>query len=187
MNKIFNFFSYYQWWKNLDKFILSIIITLFFTGLFFSLVSTSLIASDKLETNSYFFFFKHFIFVLIGFVIIFIFSYMDQKFLYKFSIYVFCLSLLMLFLVPIIGVEVKGSKRWLDLFFLPRLQPIELVKPFFIIVLSLIITFKKFSNFVLKFSFSLLLTLLVSSLLVIQPDLGQTLVIGLIWIILIFQ
>ncbi len=186
MNKLFNFFSYYQWWKNLDKFILSIIITLFFTGLFFSLVSTSLIASDKLETNSYFFFFKHFIFVLIGFVIIFIFSYMDQKFLYKFSIYVFCLSLLMLFLVPIIGVEVKGSKRWLDLFFLPRLQPIELVKPFFIIVLSLIITFKKFSNFVLKFSFSLLLTLLVSSLLVIQPDLGQTLVIGLIWIILIF-
>ena len=60
MNKIFSFFSYYQWWKNLDKFILSIIITLFSIGLFFSLVSTSLIASDKLETNSYFFFFKHY-------------------------------------------------------------------------------------------------------------------------------
>ena len=56
INKFFNYYSYYQWWKNLDKFILSLIITLFLIGLFFSLVSTSLIASDKLETNSYFFF-----------------------------------------------------------------------------------------------------------------------------------
>ncbi len=53
---IFNYFSYYKWWKNLDKFILSLIIILFLIGLFFSLVSTSLIASDKLDTNSYFFF-----------------------------------------------------------------------------------------------------------------------------------
>ena len=186
MNKIFNFFSYYQWWKNLDKFILSIIITLFCVGLFFSLVSTSLIASDKLETNSYFFFFKHLIFVLVGLIIIFIFSFMDQKFLYKFSIYIFFFSLIMLFLVPIVGIEVKGSKRWLDLFFLPRLQPIEFVKPFFIIVLSLIITNEKFSHFSLKFSISLLLTLLIVSLLLIQPDLGQTLLIGLNWVILIF-
>ena len=47
---------YYSWWKNIDKTIFSIIILLFTVGLFFSLVSTSLIASDKLETNSYSFF-----------------------------------------------------------------------------------------------------------------------------------
>ena len=186
LNKFLNYISYYQWWKNLDKFILSLIITLFLIGLFFSLVSTSLIASDKLETNSYFFFFKHLVFVIIGLIIIFIFSYMDRKFLYKISIFIFCLSFLLLFLVPIIGVEVKGSKRWIDLFFLPRLQPIELVKPFFIIVLSLIITFEKLSNFTLKFSLSLMLTLMISSLLIIQPDLGQTLLIVFSWIILIF-
>ena len=116
VDKFFSYFSFYQWWKNLDKFILSLIIILFLTGLFFSLVSTSLIASDKLDTNSYFFFFKHLIFVLIGLLLIFIFSYMDQKILYKSSIYIFCLSFLLLLLVPIIGTEVKGSKRWLDLF-----------------------------------------------------------------------
>ena len=66
INKLFNHFSYYQWWKNLDKFILTLIVILFLAGLFFSLVSTSLIASDKLDTNSYFFFFKHLIFVTIG-------------------------------------------------------------------------------------------------------------------------
>mgnify|MGYP005992802167 CR=1 FL=1 len=186
LDRIFNHFSYYQWWKNLDKFILSLIATLFLIGLFFSLVSTSLIASDKLETNSYFFFFKHLIFVFIGMFIIFIFSYMDQKVLYKISIYIFLLSFLLLFLVPMIGVEVKGSKRWLDLYFLPRLQPIELVKPFFIIVLGLIISNNKLSNYNLKFSISFLLTISIVMLLVVQPDLGQTLLIGFSWITLIF-
>jgi cell division protein FtsW len=185
LNKFFNYFSYYQWWKNLDKFILGLIITLFLIGLFFSLVSTSLIASDKLDTNSYFFFFKHLIFVSIGLLLIFIFSFMDKKTLYKSSIYIFFLSFLLLLLVPIIGTEVKGSKRWLDLFFLPRLQPIELVKPFFIITLSLVISYEKLSNLTLKFFFSLILTLLIVALLVVQPDLGQALLIGFSWVTLI--
>ena len=186
LDKIFNYFSYYQWWKNLDKFMLSLIITLFLIGLFFSLVSTSLIASDKLETNSYFFFFKHLVFVLIGILMIFFLSYINQNTLFKISIYIFFISIFFLLLVPIIGVEVKESKRWLDLFFLPRLQPIELVKPFFIVILSLILSNKKLSNYTIKFTISFLLTISIAMLLVIQPDLGQTLLIGFSWITLIF-
>jgi cell division protein FtsW len=183
LNSIYKF--YYEWWKNIDKTLFILIIFLFSLGLFFSLVSTSLIASDKLDTNSYFFFFKHLIFVSIGLLLIFVFSYMDKKTLYKSSIYIFCLSFLLLLLVPIIGTEIKGSKRWLDLFFLPRLQPIELVKPFFIITLSLIISYEKLSNFTLKFAFSLLITLLIVLLLIVQPDLGKTLLIGFSWSTLI--
>ncbi len=56
-NKTSIYSLYYEWWKNIDKFIFSLIILLFVTGLFFSLVSTSLIASDKLDTNDYSFFF----------------------------------------------------------------------------------------------------------------------------------
>ena len=186
LDKIFDYFSYYQWWKNLDKFILSLIITLFLIGLFFSLVSTSLIASDKLDTNSYFFFFKHLVFVFIGLLIIFIFSYINQKTLYKISIYIFLLSFILLLLVPFIGVEVKGSTRWLDLNFLPRLQPVELVKPFFIIILALIISNDRLSNFTIKFLLSFLLTLSIVLLLILQPDLGQTLLIGISWLVLIF-
>jgi len=54
-NYLYSF--YYEWWKNIDKLIFFLIILLFLTGLFFSLVSTSLIASDKLNTNDYSFFF----------------------------------------------------------------------------------------------------------------------------------
>ena len=46
------------------------------------------------------------------------------------------ISLFFLFLVPVLGTEVKGSKRWLNLFFLPRFQPIEMVKPFIIIFIA---------------------------------------------------
>ena len=186
LDKVMNYFSYYQWWKNLDKFILSLIITLFLIGLFFSLVSTSLIASDKLETNSYFFFFKHLVFVFMGLFIIFIFSYIDQKTLYKISIYIFLFSFILLILVPFIGIEVKGSTRWIDLIILPRLQPVEFIKPSFIIMLALIISSKKVSNLAIKFSISFSLTLLIILLLILQPDIGQTLLIGLSWLILIF-
>ena len=186
LNSFFNSLSYYKWWKNLDKSILTFIITFFLIGLFFSLVSTSLIASDKLDTNSYFFFFKHLSFVFLGLIIIFVISFLEKNILYKISIYIFFMTLILLILVPIIGVEVKGSKRWIDLLFLPRIQPIEFVKPFFIIMLALVISNKSLPNLTIKFISSLLLTLLISFLLIIQPDLGQTLLIAFSWLTLIF-
>ena len=152
--KDFIFGKYYEWWKNLDKFIFSVIILLFLTGLFFSLVSTSLIASDKLDTNDYSFFFKHLVFIILGLIIIFLFSSLDQEQLYKFSVMIFLISIVLLILVPIIGVEVKGSKRWIDFYLLPRFQPIELVKPFLIIFVSLTLTYKRYNNIYLKYLFS---------------------------------
>jgi cell division protein FtsW len=177
---------YYNWWKNIDKFIFSLIIFLFLIGLFFSLVSTSLIASDKLDTNDYSFFFKHLAFIILGLAVIFIFSSIDQNKLFKYSIIVFLISLIFLFLVPLIGIEVKGSKRWLDLYLLPRFQPVELVKPFLIIFISLVLCNQKYDNIFYKYSFSFLITLIVVLLLSLQPDIGQSLLVLFSWSILIF-
>ena len=177
---------YYNWWKNIDKFIFSLIIFLFLIGLFFSLVSTSLIASDRLNTNDYSFFFKHLAFIILGLAVIFIFSSIDQNKLFKYSIIVFLISLIFLFLVPLIGIEVKGSKRWLDLYLLPRFQPVELVKPFLIIFISLILCNQKYNNIFYKYSFSFLITLIVVLLLSLQPDIGQSLLVLFSWSILIF-
>jgi len=181
---IFN--SYYEWWKNVDKFILSLIILLFLIGLFFSLVSTSLIASDKLDTNDYSFFFKHLIFISLGTIVIFFLSSISQDKLLKLSLIIFLFSIIFLIMVPFIGIEVKGSKRWIDLNFLPRFQPIELVKPFLIICISLILCSQKYTNIFFKYTLSFLVTLAVASLLAMQPDIGQTLLVFLSWSILIF-
>ena len=185
-NKNTLFGIYYDWWKNIDKFLFSLIVLLFLTGLFFSLVSTSLIASDKLDTNDYQFFFKHLVFILLGIIIIFVLSSIKKEQLLKYSSLLFFLSLIFLILVPIIGVEVKGSKRWIDLYFLPRFQPIELVKPFLIIFISLILCSQKFSNIYIKYFFSFIITLGVALLLSLQPDIGQTLLVFFSWSVLIF-
>ena len=142
---------YYGWWKNIDKFIFSLIICLFSIGLFFSLASTSLIVSDKLDTNDYSFFFKHLVFILLGMIVIFVFSSIDKDKLFKYSIMIFLISLIFLILVPVIGVEIKGSKRWIDLYFLPRFQPIELLKPFLVILIMLKHSFmERIINFLIK-------------------------------------
>ena len=185
-NNIFIFKFYYEWWKNIDKSILLLICLLFTIGLFFSLVSTSLIASDKLETNSYFFFFKHLIYVFIGIFIIFIFSSLQTNQLFFYSYFLFFITLFSLFLVPIIGVEVKGSKRWIDLFFLPRFQPIELLKPFLIIMIATILCSVRSSNLYLKYLLSIFLISVISLFLIIQPDIGQTLLVVFSCAVLIF-
>ena len=177
---------YYDWWKNIDRFIFSLIILLFLTGLFFSLVSTSLLVSDKLDTNDYAFFFKHLTFVLLGVLIIFVLSTISEKKLFSLSPLIFIFSLITLFLVPIIGVEVNSAQRWIDLYFLPRFQPIELVKPFLIILISVILSSEKYANIYFKYLSTFLITLLIALLLAAQPDIGQTLLVFFSWSVLIF-
>ena len=177
---------YYEWWKNIDKFIFSLIILLFVTGLFFSLLSTSLLVSDKLDTNDYTFFFKHLSFVFLGLVIIFMISSINEEKLFKISPIIFIFSLAFLSLVPIIGIEVNSAQRWLDFNILPRFQPIELVKPFLIILISLILSNEKYTNIYFKYLVSFLITLVIGLLLAAQPDIGQTLLVFFSWSVLIF-
>ena len=177
---------YYDWWKNIDKSILFLIAILFSLGLFFSLVSTSLIASDKLDTNSYYFFFKHLFFVGIGFSFVIFFSYINYEKLFNISTILFIVCFGFLVLVPFIGVEVKGSKRWIDLFFLPRFQPIELLKPFIIVVAATILSTEKNENIYYKYFLSFILLAPILFLLIGQPDVGQTFLVFLTWLSLIF-
>ena len=177
---------YYNWWKNIDKTIFLLIIILFSLGLFFSLVSTSLIASDKLDTNNYFFFFKHLVYIFIGLLTLVFFSSLSEKNLFRFSIYLFFITLFFLFLVPIFGTEVKGSKRWLNLFFLPQFQPIELLKPFIIIFVATILCSEKNYNIYIKYLLTIISIIPTGILLIMQPDIGQTLLVFLSWAILVF-
>ena len=64
-----------KWWRNVDKQILFSFIFLFLLGLFFSFSSTSSVVGEMLNKKTYFFFIKHFIFVLISlFLLIFYFN-----------------------------------------------------------------------------------------------------------------
>ena len=174
-----------SYWRNIDKKILFIFILLFMLGLFFSFSSTSSLAGERLNKDYYFFFSKHFLFVITALFIMFFILFIDLTILKKSVIPLFLISFLTLFLVPFIGEEVKGSKRWLDLY-LFRLQPIELIKPFFILITAKILTMEELKTSMKSYLFSFLVLLSIIILLVNQPDIGQSILLIGTWISIVF-
>ena len=177
--------KFINYWRDLDKKIFFCFLILFFLGLFFSFSSTSSLAGERLNKDYYFFFSKHLIYTFLALIIMIVISFIETKLLKKFVIPFFLISLVSLALVPLLGVEVKGAKRWLDFYFF-RLQPIELLKPFFILVTVQILTLEKLENSKLKYLFSFLLLSLIIILLIDQPDLGQTILLIVSWIATVF-
>ena len=112
-------------------------------------------------------------------------SMVETKILKKSVIPLFIISFIFLALVPIIGVEVKGAKRWLDFSYF-RIQPIEILKPFFILATVKILMVKKLKNSQVKYFFSFFLLSSVIILLIDQPDLGQSILLIGSWIATVF-
>ena len=174
-----------NYWRNVDKKIFFSFLLLFFLGLFFSFSSTSTLASERLNKDYYFFFSKHLSFTILALSIMFTLSIIETSLLKKMIAPLFVISFVFLALVPIIGIEVKGAKRWLDLYFF-RLQPIELLKPFFILTTVKILTLDKLQNPQVKYLFSFLLLSSVLILLINQPDLGQSILLIGSWLATVF-
>ena len=174
-----------NYWRNIDKKILFSFIALFFLGLFFSFSSTSPLAGERLNKDYYFFFSKHLMFVVFSLLLMLLISFVNKEILNKIVIPLFFILFCLLTLVPLIGVEVKGSKRWLDLYFF-RLQPIELIKPFFILFTARVLTYNnlKISNTSYLFSFLILFSIII--LLINQPDLGQSILLIGTWAVMLF-
>ena len=175
-----------KWWRNVDKQILFLFAFLFMLGLFFSFSSTTSIMSEKMNKQTYFFFIRHLIFVSASLFLIIIISIQEKNKLVNFLFLLFFISILILALVPVFGVEIKGSKRWIDLHIFPVFQPIELVKPLFIIFAAKIIVLNEKTNIYRRYLYSFLALLFIIMLLVNQPDLGQTLLLMSAWITMIF-
>ena len=178
-------FKLINYWRNIDKKIFFCFASLFLLGLFFSFSSTSSLAGERLNKDYYFFFSKHLIFTFLAFIIMLFISIIETSFLKRIVVPLFIISFIFLALVPIVGIEVKGAKRWIDFYFF-RLQPIELLKPFFILVTVKILTLEKLKNSQVKYLFSFLLLVSVIILLIDQPDLGQSILLIGSWIATVF-
>jgi len=175
-----------RWWRNIDKQILFLFAFLLLLGLFFSFSSTTSVMSEKMNKQTYFYFIKHLIFVSFSLFLIITISMQEKSKLIKILNYLFYISVILLFFTLVFGIEIKGSKRWMDLGPLPRFQPVELLKPLFIIFVAKIIIMNQKTDLYKRFFYSFLILLIISAILVNQPDLGQTLLLTLTWLTMIF-
>ena len=184
-NTKFNFFKTKNYWRNLDKQIFISFVSLFILGLFFSFSSTSFIADERLNKDYYFFFQKHLLYALLSFFLMIAISLFNTNLLNKILLPAFLLFLITMILVPFFGIEVKGAKRWLNLYIF-RFQPTEFIKPFFILIVAQIISSHWIKNLNLSYFLSLFMLSIIIFLLVLQPDLGQSVLLVCTWISIIF-
>ena len=174
-----------DYWRNINKDILFCFLALFFLGIFFSFSSTSSLVGERLNKDFYHYFSKHLIFSIIAILLMFFISYLKTSFLKKIILPIFAISLVMLIMVPFIGIEIKGSKRWLDLFFF-RLQPVEIIKPFFVLITASLICRGKEKTSNYSYFLSLIILSIILILLLNQPDIGQSILLITTWISIIF-
>jgi cell division protein FtsW len=173
------------WWRNIDKLLLISILSLIFLGIFFAYASTSNIASEKIYKTDYLLIVKQIFFASISVLILVSLSLLDPKQIEKYCILGFVIAAFLLLSVLIFGVEVKGSKRWINLIFF-RFQPVEIYKPFFVLLCSLIISNLQIGDLKLRIFYSFCVLFFSLLLLLNQPDVGQSLLISSVWLILIF-
>ena len=174
-----------NYWRNIDKAIFVSFFLLFVLGLFFSFASTSTLAGERLNKDFYFFFSKHLIFALLAIVLMTLISSIHLSLFKKILIPISIVALISLSLVFFFGVEVKGSKRWLNLLFF-RFQPVEFVKPFFILIIAKILSNDGLKTSNTSYLLSFLILIVLCAILLIQPDVGQTILLILSWSAVVF-
>ena len=185
LKNFFNSERLSDYWRNIDKNILFSFLVLFFLGVFFSFSSTSSLAGERLNKDFYHYFSRHLIFAITSILVMFFISYLRISFLKRIILPIFLISLTLLILVPIIGVEIKGAKRWLDLFIF-RLQPIEIIKPFFVLVTAKLLSDIDNKRYSYSYFLSLILLSIIILLLLNQPDVGQSILLVATWLSIIF-
>ena len=167
------------WWWTIDRFLLSSFFILLIFGVFLVMASSQHLA-DSLNIPSHHFTLRHIIFGLISNPIIIFFSVLSEKQTKAFCIIGLLITLSLLIFILFDGDKIKGAQRWIH-FYGFSFQPSEISKPFYIIVnawlLSLWIEKKEF----LGWMWSIGSLILITALLLLQPDVGMTIVIILTW------
>jgi cell division protein FtsW len=89
-----------------------------------------------------------------------------------------------LFLVPVIGTEVNGARRWLGAGF-AQFQPSEFLKPLFIVAIAWLLSLKEKDKSLPVVPLSAMLTGVIALLLMRQPNFGETIIFVSAWVLLV--
>ncbi|OGK18041.1 cell division protein FtsW [Candidatus Roizmanbacteria bacterium RIFCSPLOWO2_12_FULL_40_12] len=157
-------------------------LTLSFIGLFFVFEASSVKSFSEVG-NSFHYFKLQFLWIALGIGVMFFLSFFDyHKFYYlSFPLMMMTIILLIVVLIPGLGTQAGGARRWLDLGII-NFQPTEIAKFSVIVYLSSWFIHRERKRF---FSFVTLLGALIF-LIILQPDMGTAIIVFALSIIIYF-
>lgn len=188
---MFNFFSRAKqnifakiFWQ-CDKFLLFSIIFFLLIGLIL-VSSTSSFVALRIGLQPLYFVINHIIYMILGISILIGIFFLTQKQIIQLALLITIVSLILMFLIILVGVEIKGAKRWLYLFGF-SIQPSEFMKVCFPVVFAFIYNFCSNKKYDIRIIYVSLFSyyLCVLFLLLLQPDVGMSLLISVLFVILL--
>ena len=165
------------WWYTVDRWMLFGLIILGSIGLFFSL-AVSPAEAISIKTDTYFFLTRHLIYCCVSLFFLIFISILPPYITRKLSLLIFFTSLVGVLLTLIIGINSGGASRWLP-FFGFTIQPSEFLKPSLVVVIAWFLARSQIENNKWIQLIPFFLTSLTIVLLLQQPDIGQTVLIVL--------
>ena len=176
---------FFRWWQSIDQWTLVATLALIVTGLLLSMAASVPLA-DSNDMPTFYYVYRQAIYGVVSFSLILFLSTTSLSYVRRLGIVGFFLVVIALALVPIFGTDFgKGAVRWFSLKWL-TIQPSEFLKPFFVVFISWVVAGNVNSNpragLLLSF-FSLSICVF---LLILQPDLGQTVVLIGCWVLIHF-
>ena len=173
-----------RWWWTVDRWSLAAVVTLMAFGTMLALASSPAVA-ERIGVDSLYFVKRHLIFLPAAAAVMVATSMMSPLQIRRLAVVTFVGCLVGLGATLLFGIEINGSRRWLSLAG-QSLQVTEFAKPTFAVVTAWLLAEKlRDGNFpgrsLTVISFAVLIALTIS-----QPDLGQTAVIGAVWMSQLF-
>lgn len=168
-----------RWWWTVDRWLMAAVFVLSGIGCVLVLAASPAVA-ERIGADNYHFVQRHLMILGPSLLIMLATSLLPTRLLRRLAWLVFAAALVMLILTPLVGVEIKGARRWIHL---PGMsvQPSEFVKPAFAVVSAWLFaqwrTVEGFHGYIPAIA----LYGLVVGLLLLQPDLGQTFVVSAVW------
>ncbi len=174
-----------RWWWTVDRINLFALAVLILCGVVLSLSASPAVAL-RLHYGALHFFERHLATVPIALAIMIGVSLLSPRWIKRIAIYGFAIAVVALALTFVIGAEIKGSRRWIDL---PgfSLQPSEFVKPTFAIVAAWLFAEQKERPDFPGNLISIGLFAAIVAMLIKQPDLGMTGVVAVVWLAQFFM
>jgi cell division protein FtsW len=168
-----------DWWWTVDRLQLGAIVALILGGIILSLAASPPVAT-RIGLDPFHFFNRHILFLLPSFIVMIGVSFLSPRQIRRTALIVFAISIVLIVATLLIGPEVKGSRRWITLIGV-NIQASESAKPAFVVLAAWLFAESARRPEMPATSMALLLLMMLISLLVMEPDFGQTMLILMVW------